>query len=68
MDESKEKAILAIREIQIKTTLRFYVTPVKRAAINKGCGGGGREPSSTADGIAKCCSYSGNQCGGFPES
>jgi hypothetical protein len=46
---------LAVKEIQIKTTLRFHLTPVRTATINtttnkcwQGCGK--KEPSYTADG------------------
>jgi hypothetical protein len=44
---------LAIKEMQIKTTLRFHITSVKLAIIKKqtttnaGEGGVGKEPSST---------------------
>jgi hypothetical protein len=49
---------LAIKEMQIKTTLRFHLTPVRTAIIrnttNNRCwrGCGGKEPSYTAGGNA----------------
>jgi hypothetical protein len=42
----------AIKEMQIKTTLRFHLTPVKIAIIINKCGedAGKKEPSYTAGG------------------
>jgi hypothetical protein len=60
---------LAIKEIQIKTTLRFHLTPVKIAIIknttNDRCwwGCGEKEPSYTADGNASWCNHSGKKIG-----
>jgi hypothetical protein len=62
---------LAIKEMQIKTTLRFHLTPV-RIAINKNTnnnrfdkGEGEKEPLYTAGGNASWCNHSGKLCGGF---
>ena len=59
------------REIQIKTTLRYDLTPVRVAKINKSrdyrCWREDvekREPSCTLGGKANWCSHSGKQCGG----
>ena len=59
-----------IREIQIKTTLRYHLAPVRVARINnsgnnrswQGCGE--REHFHTACGNANWCSHSGKQYGG----
>jgi ribonucleotide reductase beta subunit family protein with ferritin-like domain len=49
---------LSIKKMQIKTTLRFHLTPVRIAIISntsnnrcwRGCGAGKKEPSYTAGG------------------
>jgi hypothetical protein len=65
---------LTIREMQIKTTLRFYLTPVRIAKFKnsgdsrcwQGCGKD--EHSSIAGGIASWYNHSGNQSGGSSEN
>ena len=60
---------LIIREMQVKTTMRYYLTPVRMAVINKstnnkcqqGCGG--RGTLCTVSGNADWCSHCGKQYG-----
>jgi hypothetical protein len=73
--EKKCSASFIIREMQIKTTLRFYLTPVRMAKIKSS---GDRrccfqdvekeEHSSIVGGIASLYNHSGNQSGGSSEN
>ena len=62
-------ASLPIREIQIKTKMRYHFTPLRIAIINKatnnkcwrGCGE--KEPLCTVGGNADWCSHCGKQYG-----
>jgi carboxypeptidase C (cathepsin A) len=66
---------LVIRKIKIKTTLRFYLTPVRMAKIKKtqAIADAGKDVekeqySSIVDGIASCYNHCRNQFGNFSEN
>jgi hypothetical protein len=68
----KCSASLAIKKMQIKTTVRFHLTPVRSAIIKKtnkanageDVGGTGKEPSYAVGGYVNYCNHYGNQYGG----
>jgi hypothetical protein len=65
----KCSTFLAIKEMQIKSTLRFHLTPVikKTNNIKHSREYGGKEHLTIADGNVNECSRNGNECGGSSE-
>ena len=61
---------LTIREMQVKTTMRYHLTPLRMAIIKKlqiinaGEGCGEKEPSYTVGGNVNWYSHYGEQYGG----
>ena len=60
---------LMIKEMNIKTTMRYHLTPVRIAIIKKSTNNAGegvekREPSHTVGGNVNSCSHYGKQYGG----
>jgi hypothetical protein len=63
--------MLIIKEMHVKTTLKFCLTPIRMAIINdtnntnaiEDLGGSGEEPLRTVGGNINSCNHYGRQCG-----
>ena len=52
---------MLFKQAQIKSTMRYYLTPIRMAKNSAGKDVEKPEPSGTADGTVKWCSHFGKQ-------